>query len=329
MKKILSIYILYLIILVGILMCTNLIDAKILPDYDNDGLADQEEEKVYNTDRNNPDTDQDGYPDSLEIFHGYSPVQNNAARLNKVTLNIPYINESPDGSWTGPWKNGCEEASIAMIENFYLGNETVAIKDSMDFMMTLFNKQDQIWGSNADADAYRTAKLIDDYTNYNAIIIDNPTIASIKKELNQKRPVISFHYGKELQNPNIPFLATGSYYHVIVLIGYDDTTGEFIAHDNGDIKTGEKHRYNYDVLMNSLNDFVFETRQANGTPRVIFTYPKLVKLTNSPHVYYLKDNDKQWIVNEQTFNAQGFDWAAINVVRQEWLDNFTEDADIK
>jgi hypothetical protein len=81
--------------------------------------------------------------------------------------------------------------------------------------------------------------------------------------------------------------------------------------------------------MNSLNDFVFETHQANGTPRVIFTYPKLAKMADSPRVYYLKDKTKQWVVNEQSFNVQGFDWSAINIVRQEWLDNFSKGDDIK
>jgi peptidase C39-like protein len=309
-------------------MSLNILFAKIDIDTDKDGLSDYEEENIYFTDPHLKDSDLDIYPDALEVYYGYSPAKDKGVKLNKLTLDIPYINESPDGSWTGPWKNGCEEASIAMIENYYLGEKDPTIKESMDYMMALFEKQNNIWNSNADADTHRTDILINDYTQYNSNIIENPTIEQIKKELQQKRPVISYHYGKDLQNPNIPFLSTGSYFHVIVIIGYNDITNEFITHDNGDIKTGEKHRYKYDVIMNSLHDFDFTTRTTTGPPRVIFTYPKLVKATGDPRVYYLKNNTKQWITNEQTFNANGWNWDAINIVQYEWLNEFERGSDI-
>jgi len=321
--------IIHLIVIFGILMSINFIFAKIEPDTDQDSLSDYEEQKTYMTDTDSRDTDNDGFYDDLEVYYGYSPLKGNAARLTQLTLDIPYINESPDNSWTGPWKNGCEEASILMIENFYLGKKEAGVKESMDYMMTLFKKQDEIWGSNADADTFRTDKLINDYTQYNSVIVENPTLQDIKKELQQKRPVISYHYGKDLQNPNIPFLSTGSYFHVFVIIGYDDTTNEFIAHDNGDIKTGEKHRYNYDILMNSLHDFDFATRTTTGPPRVIFTYPKLVKVIGDPRVYYIKGKTKKWIVDEESFNANGFNWDAINVVRKIWLDEFEEGTNVR
>jgi len=321
--------ILYLFIILGILLSLSFVSAKIEPDIDKDGLSDYEESKVYFSNPMSNDSDNDGYIDGLEIFYGYSPTKFQPQRLDKLTLSIPYINESPDGSWTGPWKNGCEEASIAMIEDFYLGKKEVSTQDAMTFMNMLFEKQNQIWGSNADADTYRTARIINDYTSYNATIIDNPTIEQIKDELNQKRPVISFHYGKVLNNPNIPFLATGSYYHVFIIIGYDDTTNEFITHDTGDIKTGANHRYDYDIFMNSLADFNFDVHQANGPARVIFTYPKLAKTIDSPKVYYLHENIKQWIINEETFNAKKFNWDAIMVVREVWLNQFIEEIEIR
>lgn len=321
---------LYLTICLILLLSAGLIYAKIMPDTDGDGLSDQEETTVYGTNPLSQDTDLDGYFDWLEIHSGYSPTKAYAARLLNVSLDLPYINESPDGSWTGPWKNACEEASIAMAENYYLGRNQVGVKDAMSFMNFLFKKEDQIWGSNSDTDALRTAKLINDYTVYNGTIIDNPTIEQIKKELQQKRPVISLHYGKTLNNPNIPFLATGSYYHMMIIIGYDDTTEEFITHDTGDIKTGTKHRYKYELFMESLHDFDFTSRKANGPARVIFTYPKLAKITGSPKVYYLTNDEiKHWITDEKTFNAKGWNWDAINVVSEAWVNTFQAGPDVK
>ena len=44
-------------------------------DSDNDGLNDYDEKNIYYTDWNNPDTDNDSYPDGLEVKNGYSPTQ--------------------------------------------------------------------------------------------------------------------------------------------------------------------------------------------------------------------------------------------------------------
>lgn len=203
-----------------------------------------------------------------------SPTPTPVVGEGKVQLAVPYISEAPDGIWSGPWKNACEEASITMIEKYYNGIYNPSIQESKDFMWMLFTKQNELWGSNADADAYRTDILINDYTSYNSQIVLNPTIEQIKAQIDQGNPVVSFHYGKLLYNPGIPFLATGSYYHVMVIIGYDDTTGDFITHDDGDIKTGVAHRYEYGLFMNSLADFSFARRAADGPPTVIFTFPK-------------------------------------------------------
>ena len=42
-------------------------------DSDNDGLSDKEEE-FYGTDKNNSDTDGDGYKDGDEVKNGYNPL---------------------------------------------------------------------------------------------------------------------------------------------------------------------------------------------------------------------------------------------------------------
>jgi len=322
-------YYFILIIILAVSISAGFVFAKIEKDSDKDGLSDFEEQKIYQTNPNKADTDSDSFKDAEEIYHGYSPLAGGQVKLTQLNLDIPYINEAPDDNWTGPWKNACEEASLAMVEKYYTGVKQVTIKEAKIFMMVMFSKQNKIWGSNADADAYRMAKLINDYTSYNAVIKDNPTTEQIVKELQQKRPVITLHYGKTLQNKNIPFLATGSYYHTMVVIGYDDAKKEFIVNDTGDRKTGKNHRYAYDLFIDSLHDFDFKTRKANGPSRVIFTYPMLVKITNSPKVYYLHDKEKQYIPNEQIFKAKGWKWEAVNVVDQDWLDSFKQSEDIK
>jgi hypothetical protein len=184
---------------------------------------------------------------------------------------VPFTLESPEGSWKGPWINGCEEASFTMVEKFYAGQSTMTNAEAEAFMKTLFAYQNKKYGSNANSDAARSVDIINNNTSYKAVIKEDPTIEEIKEELRNGRPVISLHYGFALNNKNIPFLATGSAYHMMVIKGYDDDRGGFITHDDGDEKTGEDHLYEYGLFMNSIHDYIYATQKTNGPARVIFT----------------------------------------------------------
>ncbi|MDO8611070.1 MAG: hypothetical protein Q7R95_11140, partial [bacterium] len=70
---------------------------------------------------------------------------------------------------------------------------------------------------------------------------------------------------------NIPFLATGSSYHNMVIIGYDDNKNVFIVNDDGDTKTGAKHEYDYELFMSTLHDYNHNTKKTDGPPTVLFT----------------------------------------------------------
>jgi hypothetical protein len=191
-----------------------------------------------------------------------------------VELDVPFVPEAPEGIWAGPWKNACEEASLVMAESFYAGQKTVSVAEAKKRMTELFALQDRLWGSNANSDAARTAKIANDHMAFKARVVTNPTVESIKAELAAGRPVISLNHGKELGNPNIPFLATGSFYHMLVIIGYDDATGEFITNDDGDEKEGAGRRYGYEHFMASVHDYIYATKKTDGPARMIFTTSK-------------------------------------------------------
>lgn len=215
----------------------------------------------------------------IEIYS----TENQAMLLNSITsfyapkqliLDVPYINEAPDGKFSGNWKNACEEASMAMVEKYYSGINSVSVAEAKSVMQKLFDYQNKIYGSNHNSDAVRTAEIIKNVLSYNAEIKTDPTIRNIKNQIINKQPVISLHYGFDLKNPNIPFAINGSYYHMMVVVGYDDTTREFIVHDDGDQKNGTNYRYEYDLFMNSLHDYIYVTNTTNGPARVIFTSKK-------------------------------------------------------
>lgn len=193
------------------------------------------------------------------------------AELSKIILEVPYISEAPGGNFSGPWRNACEEASITMVEKYYLGEKSVSVKEAENFMTMLFEKADELYGSNKNTDAAQTAEIINNYSSYRAVVITDPAIEEIKNELAQNRPVISLHRDFDLKNKNIRFAPTLSSYHMMVIIGYDDETREFITNDPGDLKEGAGHRYGYDLFMASLHDYDHATEKADGPARVIFT----------------------------------------------------------
>jgi len=197
-----------------------------------------------------------------------------APKKTKIILDVPFILEAPDDVWVGSWKNACEEASIAMVEKFYAGEKTVSIAEAKTFMQSLFDAQNELYGSDVNADADRVVSLIDSYTSYSGRVVSHPTIEDIRQELIAGRPVISFHYGFALKNENIPFRVGGTSFHVIVIIGFDDNKKQFITNDDGDSISGKGHTYDYDLFMSSLRDYNFVTKQTDIPARVVFTNPQ-------------------------------------------------------
>lgn len=193
----------------------------------------------------------------------------------KTILVVPYINEAPENIWSGPWKNACEEATIAMVEKYYQGIDTVSISESKELMQTLFEEQNKRWGTNANSEGARMIELIETHGSFHARLVEDPQVDDIKDEIVAGRPVITLHRGFDLQNENIPFLPTGSAYHTLVIIGFDEESGQFITNDPGDTLEGAGRVYTYDVIMESLHDYNTTTHLADGPPRVIFTAPLL------------------------------------------------------
>jgi len=241
-------------------------------------------------------------------------------------LAVPYVSEAPGNIWTGPWKNACEEASIAMLQYYYMGRSTETVAQSKVFMQKLFLKERKLWGSDANSDAGQTLWLITDYSDFSGRIAEAPTISDIKAEIDGGRPVIVPLNGFELANPHIPFLRTGSGYHMPAIIGYDDAAQEFITNDVGDNVAGAGYRYGYDRLMVSIHDYDRGRSKADGPARAIFTYPKLAKTATNHRVYYLHEGIKQYVNHPLVFVQRGWSWAWVNVVSADFLASFKDGA---
>ena len=251
-----------------------------------------------------------------------------AALAQTVSLAVPHLWEIPDGRWVPPWSGACEEASLIMVENFYLKNSQIAFtaRQSKALMYPLFLIEDKLFGSNLDTNSTRTIKLINDFSSYDAAIKENPTVEEIKNELAAGRPVMSLHYGYDLNNPRHRFRRGGSSYHMMVVAGFDEAKQEFLVNDP-ELPDGLDFRYAYDTILGSLNDFNHATKRANGPPVVLFTRPKqIVKAAGGRRLYLVRDNIKYYIGHPRVFKNHRWSWGLVTEADKHWLDSLPSGA---
>jgi len=238
-------------------------------------------------------------------------------------LDVPFISEAPENKWSGAWINACEEASVAMVDNFYIGKNKVSPKDAAILMNKLFAWENKTFKSNANTNATRTVQMIEkNNLSYKTTIVRNPTMEQIKNELRAGRPVISLHYGFDLNNPEIRFLRTGSAYHMMVIKGFDENTEKFIVQDNGNHNNhGIDFRYDYDTLFSSLHDYNHTTNKTDGPATVIFTQQYfLAKVAGKPAIYLVEDGVKKGFPNGTVLKNMGFTFSQARKVTAEFLD---------
>jgi hypothetical protein len=89
-----------LLFFVPVIVCAEALDT------DGDGLSD-EDEQMYYTDINNPDTDGDGYPDGLEVKNGYSPHKGPGVQMHQNDY---------DGDGLGDWLEIWFKSDIGKID---------------------------------------------------------------------------------------------------------------------------------------------------------------------------------------------------------------------
>mgnify|MGYP001589264094 CR=1 FL=1 len=184
---------------------------------------------------------------------------------------VPYSSQSPDGVWAEPWENACEETTITMLNAYYKHDKRAQIpnQEAKDSITAIINWEKNNLGFAKDTGAADTKKIIDALYKWEAKIIYNPSLDSIKNELYHNRPVVLLVHGTSLKNPH--FVDGGPNYHMLLAVGYDDKTQEFITHEPG-MNNGQDFRYPYATIMTALHDYVADLKTETGTPVVLFTH---------------------------------------------------------
>jgi uncharacterized protein YvpB len=195
-----------------------------------------------------------------EIISDLEDIENDDSREvvaenlpEEINLAIPFFAQAPEGDRSLPWKEACEEASLALAA-YYLNGKKLTLAQFKEDVMGMVTLENELFGDYIDTSVEQTAEVFEKFYGIGTTkIIDNPTIEQIKAELVQGHPIVAPFAGKKLGNSN--FTNGWPRYHMLVIRGYDDTY--FYTNDVG-TKQGENFPYTYATIMDALHDLVRE-----------------------------------------------------------------------
>ncbi|KKR20856.1 MAG: hypothetical protein UT50_C0015G0009 [Candidatus Moranbacteria bacterium GW2011_GWA2_39_41] len=170
---------------------------------------------------------------------------------NTILLDVPFIVQAPFGNWSNPiFQNACEEASIAMAMSWVKGVKTVSAFAARKQILDIADFEDANFGYNTDTNVYDVAKIFQRYFQYQAVAIkEGIVVDDIKQALQNGQLIIVPAFGQALNNPN--YTTPGPVEHMLVVVGYDPVTHEFITNDPGTRKGGG-YRYGEELFFNAI-----------------------------------------------------------------------------
>ncbi|MCL4383997.1 C39 family peptidase [Patescibacteria group bacterium] len=171
---------------------------------------------------------------------------------NHFLITTAFIPQAPEHNWTEPWQDACEEAALLTASDYYHHQNPTVLETKQAILNLIDYETQKGWG--IDININQMSVLAHDYFHLNPIVVANPTLFELKKFVSQSHPVIIPAAGKSLFQENHFFSNGGPYYHNLVLLGYDDSTRQFIVHDVG-TQHGAYFHYSYDLLLKSIHDF--------------------------------------------------------------------------
>lgn len=187
------------------------------------------------------------YPERSE-----GPPRNDV--LDDILLGVPFICQAPFGQWDEPvFQNACEEASILMAMR-WVENKSLTKEEATKEIIAISDFELKNYGHFIDHSAADTGQLIKDYFEYENVEVQfNISAEDIKSELVQGNLVIAPVNGQKIGNPF--YTPPGPLRHMVVIIGYNFQTKEFITNDAG-TRRGQNYRYPENVLEQALQDYL-------------------------------------------------------------------------
>lgn len=171
-----------------------------------------------------------------------------------ILFDVPFSPQAPFANWSDPRQNyACEETSALMAVKWAKGEE-LTLGEAEEAIIAAADWQLEQYGEFHDTSAQDTAdRLLKGYFGYYGVELKSGITAwDIKQELWEGNIVVVPVRGRELGNPY--YTPPGPLIHMVVVVGYDGDTSEFIVNDPG-TRRGAQIRYHETVLENAVRDY--------------------------------------------------------------------------
>jgi len=171
----------------------------------------------------------------------------------QVLLNVPFTSQAPLGEWSDiRQQEACEEASLIMAWH-WVKNTSLSPEQAREEILSLSAFEESFLGEFWDTSAEDSVKIFKGYYNYQNIkTVYDFSIEDIKDELRNGNIVLVPTGGKTLNNPY--YTPPGPERHMIIIKGFDETTGEFITNDPG-TRFGNSYKYPYQIVLDSIINY--------------------------------------------------------------------------
>lgn len=177
-------------------------------------------------------------------------------KLSPVILisGVPFTSQAPSGEWSDPLQeNGCEEAATLMAVYWARDLQLDKLTAKKE-ILAMGNYELKNYGEAVDTDTTDTLnRLFIGYFGYEQAQVDtNISKARLINALTNNQLIVLPTNGRLLKNPN--YKAPGPSTHMIVVLGYDPNTDEFITNDPG-TRNGQHYRYPAIRLLSAVVDY--------------------------------------------------------------------------
>lgn len=191
-----------------------------------------------------------------------------------IKQDVPFTAQAPDGNWDDPrQQDGCEEASVLMAV-LWARNQSITPGTALQEILALSQESKEQTGYFKDTNIEDTARFMESYYAFTSYeIITSIDTTDIEQAIRARGVVLVQVDGRLLGNPY--FTAPGPEHHMLAVIGYDQSSDEFITNDPG-TRNGAGFRYTRAVLGDALADYPTGNHNARKKtpPSMIVVYPE-------------------------------------------------------
>ncbi len=175
--------------------------------------------------------------------------------VKTISQTVPFTSQAPTGMWSDQnQQNACEEASSLMAYWWAKGKKPASSQDSLQQILKITSYEEENYGSSEDTNPTDTVKRIfKGYFHFNtAQAVSGIALQDIVQEIMKGNLVILPMDGQKLANPH--YTQSGPARHMLLIIGYDVKTKEFITNDSG-TKFGAGYKYPQQKVFDAIREY--------------------------------------------------------------------------